>query len=344
MEKEQKNKKLTRVRIVAITMSFLFFVFSCSSAKADYWGGAMMASRWETMYNNMMKQIENALIASLKEAALQTINQTVNNAISQGANGPMFITNWEDFLINEPQRKADLYMNDFFTSITSGRGSYSYSSAKKLFSERNGLPSEGKVAGAETTAGEGVVAGNFNWKYTSAENYQYALVEDVKGKVMNPSKPICDETDASGMFKGGYWNTYIGIMGNDGCSKYWLENEAEIAKSSVEEKGQKVASAIGQAGQGFLPKMSGNTIITPGSTIAAIQAQTEDLGNKILASAKSAPEVIASIVTRLATKTIQQGIGQAQNYAQREINNQVNGATQQIRNQTDPRQIFKPSY
>ena len=113
MKTKIENGTRRRFKIAIAIMIFLFSFFPCVNAKADYWGGAMMASRWETMYNNMMKQIENALIASLKEAAFQTINQTVSNAISQGANGPMFITNWEDFLINEPQRQADLYMNDF---------------------------------------------------------------------------------------------------------------------------------------------------------------------------------------------------------------------------------------
>jgi len=106
MKTESKNKKMNKIKIVAMTTIFLFSFFSCNKASADYWGGAMGASVWETMYNKIMKQIENALITSLKQAALQTINQTVSNAISQGASGPMFITNWENFLINDPQRKA----------------------------------------------------------------------------------------------------------------------------------------------------------------------------------------------------------------------------------------------
>lgn len=311
MKTELKNNKINKIKIVVITTIFLFSIFSCNKANADYWGGAMMASVWETMYNKMMKQIENALIASLKQAALQTINQTVSNSISQGASGPMFITNWENFLINDPQRKADLYMNDFFSSITSGRGSSDY------------LSREGTMLAA---------------------NYLNSLVGEAKKMTTEASIPKCTMTNASGAFTGNNWSTFTTMVGTDTCNKFGFNNISQNAYASITEKEQKINSAIGQAGQGFLPKMSGNTIITPGSTIAAIQAQTEDLGNKMLAGANSAPEVIASLVARLATRTIQQGIGQAQQYAQREINNQMNGYTQQIRRQTDPRNIFKPNY
>jgi len=341
MKTETENSAKKRFGIAIAMMIFLFSFFPYANAKADYWGAAMMSEVWAAAYNKMMKQIDDTLVASLQQAAYQTISNAYNNAIS-GASGPMFITNWENFLISDPQRKADLYMNDFFTSMTSGRGSAGYSNAKKFLSTRNGLSSEEKVAGAET-AREGIVAGDYAWSISSG-SYQVALVEEAKNNTINASIPACEITDASGAFTGNSWSTFTTMIGTDSCNKFGFNNISQSAYASKLEKEGKIAETQGLAGQGFLPKMSGNTIITPGSTIASIQAQIEDLPNKVIAAADSAPEIITSIVTRLATRTIQQGIGQAQQYAQREINNQVNGVAQQIRNQTDPRKIFKSSY
>jgi len=338
MKINKKNRVKNKIEIAIITMFFLFSFFPYNNARADWWGAALMSEQWAIAYNRMMDEIANTLLGSLKQAAFQTINNTVNNAISQGASGPMFITNWEDFLINDPQRKADLYMNDFFSSITSGRGGFSYSSSRSIFGLSYNASGE-KIAG-ESTMREGI----FPSSEFIGNNYQNLLVEGARNITINSSIPKCEVTDPSGMFKDNNWSQFATIVGVDSCNKFGFNNIAQTTYSSIIEKEQKVNSAIGQAGQGFLPKMSGNTIITPGSTIAAIQAQTEDLGNKIIAAAKSPQEVITSLVTKLATRTIQQGIGQAQQYAQREINNQMNGYTQQIRRQTDPRNIFKPNY
>lgn len=342
MKTGQESNKINKIKIIAIIMSFLFSIFSCSSAKADYWGGAMMAAVWKQTQEQIVKNIQDTLVASLQQAAVQTINQTISNAISQSGTGPMFITNWEDFLINEPQRKADLYMNDFFTSITSGRGSYSYSSARKLFSIRNGLTSEGKVAGAET-AREGIIAGDNAW-ISSPESYQIALAKEARSNTVNSSIPTCEITDASGAFTGNSWGTFTTMIGTDTCNKFGLNNISQNVYASKLEKEGKIAETQSLAYKGYKATTSGGYVITPGSTIEAIQAQTEDLPNKVIAAANSAPQIVASIVTRFATRTIQQGIGQAQNYVQREINNQTSGYAQQIRNQTDPRQIFKSSY
>jgi len=341
MKTKIENSTRKRFRVAIAMMIFLFSFFPYADARADYWGAAMMSEVWAAAYNKMMKQIDDTLVASLQQAAYQTISNTYNNAIS-GANGPMFITNWESFLINDPQRKADLYMNDFFTSMTSGRGSSSYSSAKKLFSERNSLSSDGKVAGAET-AREGIVAGDYAWSISSG-SYQIALVEEAKNNTVNASTPACEMTDASGAFTGNSWSTFTTMIGTDSCNKFGFNNIAQSVYASKLEKEGKIAETQGIAYSGYKATTSGGFVITPGSTIASIQAQIEDLPNKVIAAADSAPEIITSIVTRLATRTIQQGIGQAQQYVQREINNQVDGVTQQIRNQTDPRKIFKTNY
>jgi signal transduction histidine kinase len=111
-------------------------------------------------------------------------------------------------------------------------------------------------------------------------------------------------------------------------------------------KNQEAKKTQGIAYKGFLPQKSGSSIVTPGSTIADIQSQVEDLGNKILAAAETPAEVITSLVTKLVTKTIRQGIGQVQQKVQREINSATSNFSKQIKSssQMNPGQLYKPKY
>jgi hypothetical protein len=293
----------------------------------------------------MDRTIEGAIMGSLKQAALQTYYNTVNNAISLGRRGgPMFVNNWEDFLVNQPVRNANLYMNDFFSSITSGRGSnFNYSPyGRYRFAENGSTSQNGKVAGA-SLAREGVVKGD-STLFGIQNNYQSALVQEARMATTDASIQKCNITDTSDMFTSGNWSKFNTIVGVDTCNKFGLNNLAQNAYASRIAANQESARTQGIAYQGYMPLQSGNYIITPGSTIASIQAQTEDLGNKIVAAANTPTEVITSLITRLATRTIQTGIGQAQRMVQREINTNMYNATSQIRNATDPRQIFKPKY
>ncbi|MFH0969784.1 MAG: hypothetical protein V1804_04710 [Patescibacteria group bacterium] len=315
--------------------------FSYAFWPADWSLNAVMTTSLDKMY----RQIEGAVMGSLKQAAEQTYYQTINNAISMGqGGGPMFISNWEDFLVNQPVRNANLYMNDFFSGVTSGRGnSFNYSGSRLFGSmEGTGNGQNGKVAGASLTR-EGIVKGD-STLFGIQNNYQSALIQEAKQATTGASIRQCDITDTSDMFTSGNWSKFNTVIGVDTCNKFGLNNLAQNAYSSKIASYQESAKTQGIAYQGYKPLTSGGYVLTPGSTIASIQSQAEDLGTKIIAAANSPAEVITSLVTRLATRTIQSGIGQAQSYVQREINNKMYNATRDIRQATDPRQIFKPRY
>ncbi|MFA5776923.1 MAG: hypothetical protein WC906_00535 [Parcubacteria group bacterium] len=306
---------------------------------ADWALNAQMTVMLETM----QQQILGATMGALKQAAIQTVNQTVNNAMSQitGEKGPRFIVNWDDFIISEPLDKAELYMNDFFSSVIRGRGSSSnYSGFGSELAMGNNFTGS-KVAGASILK-EGVVAGNFT-SDSLRGNYLGSLEEEAKNLTVNATIPVCDITNASGMFSGKDWKVFSGVIGKDTCNKFGFNNISTSIYLSQISSQQEIAKTKSVAYQGFNATTSGGLVITPGSTIAAIQAQVEDLPNKVLAAAKSAPEIITSLVTRLATKTIQQGIGQAQQYVQKEINNNVNNYSQQIKN-LNPGEKYQSKY
>jgi hypothetical protein len=283
----------------------------------------MLNAGLDTVLKTIKEAILRAAIAALKEKAAEMINQTVGNAISQGnGSGAMFVTNWEDFLINEPREKTDLYMNDFFSSLTKGRGSSDYSS---LLGFSDSVSGNQKVAGASTMR-EGVVKGIEARAYT-----------------VDASTSSCPETDFSSMFSGDTWTSTSSFFAIDTCNKLGTNNLAKGEYLSELFKQEKIAEVQGIAGQGYKDAKSGNTVITPGSTIGAIQAQAQDVGNKIVASANSIPEVITSLVTRMAMKTIQQGIGQAGSSAGKS-NAAKSNYSQQSKSNSNPSQMFSPSF
>lgn len=296
----------------------------------------------DTMLKELKESIKRAAIAALKEEAARTINETVNNAIYQGTGtGAMFITNWEDFLINEPQRKADIYINDLISNSYKGREMYNYvssSSSSGFFSSANGNQ---KVAGASAMR-EGVIKG-VSSSSTSGSDIGIVM-ENVKKRIFDTSIQACPLTNLSGAYTKSNWIDFEISISTPTCTEIGAYQVFKPIQLSRLEQEAKMSSDQAIAGQGYRPAMSGNTVITPAITIAAIKAQAEDIGNKIIASANSIPEVITALVTRMAVKTIQQGIGQAGSYARREINSKVNNVAREVRSATDPRQIFKPSY
>jgi hypothetical protein len=100
------------------------FVLTTPMAHADAWGANMAAMLMKQVMEKIARQIEGALLGSLKMTAMNMLNSQIGQLIGGGGGAaPRFITNWEDALIADPTRKTQLYMNDFFTLSTRGMGS-----------------------------------------------------------------------------------------------------------------------------------------------------------------------------------------------------------------------------
>lgn len=351
---KNKTKKEFHLKVtIPVILFFVILTFPQNKIQAS-WGDAMPAAIWKDMREQIVKQIEGTMMATLKQAAIQTINSTVNNMISSGGQGgrPMFITNWEDFLIREPQRMTNIYMTDWFSQITGGRGNslnyrtisgeaFNYASTEEVRG-KNGE----KVAGASAIR-EGVVKGaSFQ---SIQKNYSNYLITQAEKFTTNPSSPTMNfqeyASDPSQMFSQGSWRAFSSFISNPANNPFGMTLLAQKEYSSVLENYQKINQAQGIAYQGFQAKKSGDMILTPGSTIAQIQAQVEDLGNQLVTNANYPAEVITSLATRLVTKTITQGIGQAQQIVQREINNNYNNAVRSAQQSiNNPAQKYKPKY
>lgn len=317
-----KKKALKKTIIISLLFLIATVFMPLRKARADTWGTNYAAAVLKQTMEQIAKQIHGAIMGAMKQAAAETINSTVSNLISSGSGsgGALFITDWDDYLAGQPEKKTELYMNDFFTLTT--RGSSSASNY------------------ASSGSGEGV-SGNYT-------NYLVKQAKKATTESTLSQTDISDYTDdPSEMFSSGNWRGFSAFVSNPANNPfgYTLMSQSVYQEKLEKEKDEARTRAISY--QGYTAKESNGKVITPGSTIASMQAGVQDLGNKIVANAQNVPEVITAVVTKIATNAIRQGIGNAQRNVQKEttnvttsVKNDINGVTAE----NGPGQAFESMY
>jgi hypothetical protein len=67
------------------------------------------------------EQMDEYAMPALKSSTISSINSAITSAIGSGNNGkPQFITNWDEYLYEQPKEETLQYMNSFFEETTSG--------------------------------------------------------------------------------------------------------------------------------------------------------------------------------------------------------------------------------
>ncbi len=310
-------RKLSKrgVVFVLVFVSFGFFV-SPQAARADYWGSSYYAEYAKQIMEVIARTIEGALLGALKAAAIQMLNQQVGQLIGGGGSSgqALFITNYNDFLYQGPAQQAELYMNDFFTMTTRGKGSSA---------NYSGVGESGGIGG----------------------NYASYLVSVGKQATVQSGAPRTtnlEEYTASpqAMFAEGDWRAFNAFFSNPANNPFGYSLQAEQAYQNKLAQEQQIALAKKSEG-GFLPSQQGNTVVAPAGVIQAAQIQVQNLPNTFLASASNPEELIAGVVAAMANKMIsgliQNGIGQVQSNIQREtgnVQNQIDSSlNQELRSQ-----------
>ncbi len=320
-------KNLLKIKFSKNLISFLLLITlfviipSQNKVKACAWGECISAQIYKQTMENIERQIQGAILGALKTAAAEVINETVNILISgSGSNGgPLFITDWEDYLYKQPQKNTEVWMNDFFTIITRGTAS---SANYKSFGE------------------EGVIG-----------SYAGKLVKNAQLATTEATFPAYDlnqyVSDPSQIFKSGNWRAFMSYVSNPANNSFGMTLLSQDAYMSKLELEKQIASDKAKAYSGFKAVEESGKVITPGSTIQDIQSQTQDLGNKIIAGATNIPEVITATVTKLTAETIKQGIGKARVNIQRNIETNIQNHQLNIQKEIEnkgPGSIFKSSY
>jgi len=327
-------KKLKTKKIFWRKIIFIFiFVFTSTFApihQANAWlsiPAAIIGDVMDWLYEN----IEGIIVGMIKQAGAMAINKMMSNLVGGGASGnAMFITDWQDYLLEQPKQNTASYMNDYLTQMTQGRGSVS------LY-----IP---------TPAFEGVGVGAFNVGVSAYGNYSSRLNNIGKQRIASRTRRAAPRMTYSGnpsnMFDQlNFKQLDIYLYGVNNPWAFDRAVDSEQMLSLEEERDLYMAKAI--ANQGFKGQEVNGQTITPGSLVKDKMSGVENIGNQILATASDIGMVMTAVITSLVTKSIENGIGNIQAKIQKEVLSVQNKTGVQMNLEIDtigPAAIYKPQF
>lgn len=305
----------------------LNLALSASPVRAGVWGESIAATLLGETLEVIKRQIEGAILGTLKVAAIKVLNSKVAQMVGGSSVGDaLFITDWGDFLYNNPAEKTKLFMNDFFTLTTRGK----YASANYV--------------------GIGDVAGNVSGNYAGylrarAEN-SIGVFDQKTGSYMEYDlDQYADNPER--MFLEGDWRGFNAFFSNPMNNPFGYELVAQgvYAERLAQEQEAAKTRAISP---GFVgPTDANGNTIAPAATIEAMTVNVQNIGNNLIAAAENPGEFLSGVVGALVNKTVsslvQRGVGQVQANIQRgidSVDNKVVGALNQANRALGPAAQF----
>jgi hypothetical protein len=279
-------------------------------AHADVWGSTWGATIWKQFAETFQIQIQGISLGTAKNAAVQVIISQVNGMVGgNGLQGPMYITDWQQFLYDQPQQKTRAYMNDFFTLTTGGRASsLNYRSIAQ--SGASGTVADGSMGKKLWLSQEGIVAGvSTGAKGGSSGNYPAYLKEAALRSINNPipKMDLLEYTSSpDAMFREGNWKAFNAFFTNEVNNPFGytlLTQKIHDKKLAAEEE---KAATIAKSYNGYTGKMDGDKVSLPGGTAEKLFVNAQDLQNKMLTGATTPSELAASLAANAAVKQIQE--------------------------------------
>jgi cytochrome c551/c552 len=194
----------------------------------------------------------------------------------------MFITDWSAFLTKQPQSNANVFINDYISKSTSGRGS---------------------ATGYIPAGSEGVGGNN---------SYASSVAQSALQKTSNAPK------QANPIYSGNPSQVFSGSNGTSAFKQMntYLSNPSWQTDLDIQQKYQaklaeekKIAETKANAGSGFIGKEVNGVTVTPGSIVKDQTSKVQNMGLDVLANANNLPEVISAAVSQIISQTMSQGIG-----------------------------------
>jgi len=211
----------------------------------------------------------------------------------------LIINDWQEFLIEEPLNKAKVYLDDLLTTSSRSRTSnlnYNFASASG---------NKSYVAQLENNTRRKIQEGEIGFHTIDIDEY------------------LPDPSDIKSMFSDGSWRAYNAFISNPANNPYGHSLMVEERYYNYLAQQEKEAQTRAIAGKGYKDKTKDGYVITPGATIADIYRDVLNIGNNIVASAGSIPEIITASVSRVLTQAINQGIGDVQRNINRNISHGI---------------------
>lgn len=317
---KQLSKSLLMILLVAN------FAFSAQPVRAGYWGENWMTTIFDNAFDQIMKQLEGAILASLKTAAVEMVNSKVGQMIGGSSLGEaLFISDWNQFLYEKPASQVQVYMNDFFAVTLRGK------------------------SGSANYLGAGDVAGNVSGNYTAYLEGQarssLAMNEEDLGVsleyTLDSYSPNPELLFAEGDYRG--LNAFFSNPANNPFG-YTFATTAFYAKQMNREIERVKTEA---QSSGFVGKKQNGQTIAPAATIENMLSDAQNIGNNIMAAAENPGQLVGSIIgnvlSKYITNMIQKGVGKVQASIQREVrrvDNQVVGALDKANKKLGPAAEF----
>lgn len=287
--------------LIALFLAGFLLTSPLAVPQADAWfpgADAVIAEKMREVYET----IQAFMVGAAKQAAIQSLNQEVSFLVTgRSSQGVMFVTDWKDYLVTQPDRQAKLYMNAYIDQITAGRGSLSQY-----------IP-----AGSE---GFGLAGGN----------YINSLRVGAQNGILNPTQPVTTYVgNPSQMFASGNFRNLSLYL--SGINNPWAFNlNVQQKLDETRQTNQLAAQTRSIAGQGFPGTDINGKTVTPGIVTKENLVNVQKMGLDSIANAQNMPAIITAIVSKIITTSITQGIGTMQNLTHREVVNVQNQTNTQM--------------
>jgi hypothetical protein len=324
-ENPKKQKKCFSKKIAFCLFFSMLFFFSFSRVNKAYAWDATAANEILFAQTEISYAIKGMMMGALKQAAIKMLSKQMDRFISGvSGNGARFITNWEDYLINNPARNTQRYANDYISRALSGRGSVSY---KK---KRN------SVFGASTIAGEGfgkeMVLGDED--FFSEESYAEKIQNMAQETIVEPKEwELTYFDDPSDMFQDDNLSSINSLVmgdGNGGNTTWDAKYAFKMATAEKLEEEKSTALAKSISGQGFLSEETDGIVAKPGILFKEMKANEENLPNLAVTSATSLGEIIAATVSKAISSAVTKTVSGVERTINREVTSVTRKATREV--------------
>jgi hypothetical protein len=305
---ENKTKKIIATLLIVSTMCLA----APRPARADFWGASMLSAEWKQVMEQMVKKIEDSLVATLKMAAMRIIQARLSQVMSKMSGGSssmgisgMLISNWQQFIFSTASQYSMNVTNNFFQTISSG--------ATSSLTTRVITPAKNAV----------LYGTNSDYYSNITPDLQNYVNEGRADKIFETGWATSPYTAWNMAFapQNTLWGTYL--RGKE------VQEKAEAQKAEAQKAegvaGQGVASTeknssssdgtyTATASSGHLitvPAGSGykvQNITTPGSVNKDVISKVYGMPIDMVALARTIPEIVAGMVTQVITQTLNNGI------------------------------------
>lgn len=294
--------------IAAILVIGIFAIARPTPARADFWGAEMAGEIWKQTQEQMVKSIQDTLLANLKMAALRIVQTRLMSLLGSNSNSMVpgvagfIINDWKMFIYSSASNYSNQVTNDFFRNLQAGStgalNQYVLSPAQRAVNVDywNMRPDlQNYVAGGQ--------AGNiFNpgaasnpwmaWRMAAMPQndlaFTYLRAESYKQAAYNQEAAA---KQAEGQSGGGY-----------------ASKERKLTVPGAKDS-QATTSSGATVSVPAISDYKGQNIDTPGSMIGSLAEDvTIRMKTQMLSMARSIPEVVTAMVTSMMTQVIQQGV------------------------------------